>query len=333
MNNGLLVDPHDQKAIADALLKLVADKNLWHECRKNGWKNIHLFSWPEHCRTYLTRVAACRMRHPQWKMDTPNDDLATESSLGDSLKDFQELSLRLSVDGEKYSLNAASDFNQSSGRGEPEIQDQVNRILNQINRKDAQAQAQPESCLNISNKYPLIRRRQKLYVIALDCYNDQGAPDKKMLHVIQETFKAVKSDHQMSRASGFALSTAMSISETVELLKSGKIAANEFDALICSSGSELYYPGINQCNEDDFRFCADPDYATHIEYRWGLEGVKMTVSKLMNTPDADGDEKSNNSSFAVVEDAKSCNAHCVSFLIKDLKKVCAEKYNYNTYVS
>nr|POE45236.1 sucrose-phosphate synthase [Quercus suber] len=49
LNNGLLVDPHDQKALSDALLKLVADKNLCLECRKNGLKNIHHFSWPEHC--------------------------------------------------------------------------------------------------------------------------------------------------------------------------------------------------------------------------------------------------------------------------------------------
>uniref|UniRef100_F6GY93 sucrose-phosphate synthase n=1 Tax=Vitis vinifera TaxID=29760 RepID=F6GY93_VITVI len=49
-NNGLLVDPHDQKGIADALLKLLADKNLWFECRKNELKNIHRFSWPKHCR-------------------------------------------------------------------------------------------------------------------------------------------------------------------------------------------------------------------------------------------------------------------------------------------
>ncbi|CAI9778870.1 unnamed protein product [Fraxinus pennsylvanica] len=47
--NGLLVDPHDQQAIADALHKLVSEKKLWEECRRNGWKNIHLFSWPEHC--------------------------------------------------------------------------------------------------------------------------------------------------------------------------------------------------------------------------------------------------------------------------------------------
>ncbi|CAI9776980.1 unnamed protein product [Fraxinus pennsylvanica] len=92
LNNGFLVDPHDQQAIADALLKLVSEKNLWNECRRNGLKNIHLFSWPEHCRTYLTRVASCRMRHLHWQTDTSADDLATEESLNDSLKDVQDMS-------------------------------------------------------------------------------------------------------------------------------------------------------------------------------------------------------------------------------------------------
>ncbi|KAM1774412.1 hypothetical protein ACFX1R_045808 [Malus domestica] len=52
LDNGLLVDPHDQRSIVDALLKLVSDKQLWARCRQNGLKNIHLFSWPEHCKTY-----------------------------------------------------------------------------------------------------------------------------------------------------------------------------------------------------------------------------------------------------------------------------------------
>lgn len=128
LNNGLLVDPHNQEAIANALLKLVSEKNLWNDCRKNGWKNIHLFSWPEHCRTYLTRVAACRMRHPQWQTDTPTaDDLAAEESLNDSLKDVQDMSLRLSVDGERTSLNESLDHVAAIG-GDPELQDQVKQV-------------------------------------------------------------------------------------------------------------------------------------------------------------------------------------------------------------
>lgn len=332
LNNGLLVDPHDQKAIADALLKLVADKNLWHECRKNGCRNIHLFSWPEHCRTYLTRVAACRMRHPQWQTDTPTDDMVVEESLGDSLKDVQESSLRLSVDGEKGCFNGSLEDNQAElekvaeGNGDPELQDQVKKILSKITKQVPEPQAtdnskkQTEASGQTINKYPLLRRRRRLFVIALDSYDNKGAPDKKMLQVIQEVFRAIRSDSQMSRISGFALSTAMPISETLQLLKSGKISATDFDALICSSGGEVYYPGTSQCMDADGKLCADPDYATHIEYRWGYDGVKTTLAKLMASQDGQGGREPEKSSSNIEEDVKSSNPHCVSFFIKDSTK-------------
>lgn len=64
LNNGLLVDPHDQNAIADALYKLLSDKQLWSRCRENGLKNIHQFSWPEHCKNYLSRILTLGPRSP-----------------------------------------------------------------------------------------------------------------------------------------------------------------------------------------------------------------------------------------------------------------------------
>lgn len=313
MNNGLLIDPHDQKAIADALLKLLADKNLWSECRKSGWRNIHLFSWPEHCRTYLTRVAACRMRHPQWQADTPTDDVINDFSLGDSLKDVQELSLRLSVDGPAQLEKVAAE------KGDPQLQEQVKKIVSKVKKAETEekGQKQLDSTANVVTKYPLLRRRRRLFVIAIDSYDSKGMPTKTVIRVIQETFKAVKSDSQMAKISGFALSTAMSISETLELLKSGKIQAKDFDALICSSGSEVYYPGTNQCSENDGKFSPDPNYASHIDYRWGHDGVKRTIEKLMNNQE--GDKKP--SPPVVEEDSKSNNAHCVSFFIKNPTKV------------
>ncbi|KZV16331.1 putative sucrose-phosphate synthase 2-like [Dorcoceras hygrometricum] len=280
LNNGLLVDPHDQQSIADALLKLVSEKNLWHECRKNGWRNIHLFSWPEHCRTYLTRVAACRMRHPQWQTDTPADELAAEESMNDSLKDVQDMSLRLSIDG----------------------QNMEHKIL-----------IFDKKVTDMPSKYPMLRRRRKLIVIALDCYDSRGFPDKKMIHIMQEIFKVNKLDPQNAKLTGFALSTAMPVSELTEFLKSGSIKINDFDALICGSGSEVYYPGTY--TEENGKLYPDPDYASHIDYRWGSDGLKKTIWKLMNSSD---DVKSGPSSIAIEHDAKSSNSHCLSYLIKDL---------------
>jgi sucrose-phosphate synthase len=34
-----------------------------------------------------------------------------------------------------------------------------------------------------TSKYPLLRRRRRLFVIALDCYNEVGAPEKKLVQV------------------------------------------------------------------------------------------------------------------------------------------------------
>lgn len=317
LNNGLLVDPHDQQAIASALLKLLSEKNLWNECRKNGLKNIHLFSWPEHCRTYLTRVAACRMRHPQWQTDSPGDEMAADESLNDSLKDVQDMSLRLSVDGEKYSLNGSLDL--AAATGDPELQDQVKQVLSRIKKplsvpKDFEGGN--KLLENVASKYPMLRRRHRLIVIALDCYDSSGAPEEKMIQIVQEIFKAVRLDSQTARFSGFAFSTAMPMSETLEFLTSGNIQVNEFDALICSSGSEVYYPGT--CTEEDGKLFPDPDYVSHIDYRWGCEGLKKTIWKLMNT--SEGGENSDDSSSPIQEDVKSSNAHCISYSIKDPSK-------------
>lgn len=312
------MDPHDQQAIASALLKLLSEKNLWQECRKNGLKNIHLFSWPEHCRTYLTRVAACRMRHPQWQTDTPGDEMAADESLNDSLKDVQDMSLRLSVDGEKYSLNGSLDL--SAAAGDRELQDQVKRVLSKIKKPESDPkdfESGNKLLENVASKYPMLRRRRRLIVIALDCYDNHGAPEEKMIQIVQEIIKAARLDSQTARVSGFALSTAMPVSETIEFLTSGKIQVNEFDALICSSGSEVYYPGTY--TEEDGKLFPDPDYASHIDYRWGCEGLKKTIWKLMNT--SEGGDNTDESSSPIQEDVKSSNAHCISYLIKDSSKV------------
>ncbi|CAM8893059.1 unnamed protein product [Rhodiola kirilowii] len=316
LNNGLLVDPHDQTAIADALLKLVSEKSLWHECQKNGWKNIHLFSWPEHCRTYLTRVAACRMRHPQWQNDTPVDEVTAGESLNDSLRDVQDMSLRLSIDGEKSSI---ADISLDNGiAGSRDVQDQVRRVMSKIKQPEnvpaeSGGKKSPDT---VSSKYPMLRRRKRLVVVALDCYDNSGNPEKKMIDKLQEIIKAVRLDAQTAKFSGLAIATAMPISQTVEFLKSGKIQASEFDALICSSGSEVYYPGVS--TDGDGKLVPDPDYASHIEYRWGYDGLKKTVFKLMST--TEGLEKPEQSSCAIEEDKNSKNAYCISYLINDPKK-------------
>ncbi|KAL6139830.1 hypothetical protein ACLB2K_058131 [Fragaria x ananassa] len=75
------------------------------------------------------------------------------------------------------------------------------------------------------------------------------------------------------------------------------------------------YPGTY--TEEDGRLFPDPDYSSHIDYRWGCEGLKKSIWKLLNAPDG---ERNSGSSNQIEEDLKSSNSHCISYLNKDPSK-------------
>lgn len=72
---------------------------------------------------------------------------------------------------------------------------------------------------------------------------------------------------------------------------SGGLNPNDFDAFICNSGSDLHYTSLN--NEDG-PFVVDFYYHSHIEYRWGGEGLRKTLirwASSLNEKKADNDEQ------------------------------------------
>ncbi|KAL6498384.1 sporulation-specific protein 4 [Orobanche hederae] len=246
LNNGLIVDPHDHKSMSDALLKLLAEKNLWHECRKNGLKNIHRYSWPEHCRNYLSHVEQCKNYHP-----TNHNSVMPipEEPLSESLCCVEDLTLEFSTD---VDVKANGEHDASSSR------EKVIDILFQkatSNRKS----------MNIYCP----GRRQWLYVAAVDCYDGEGSPTEALPSIIKNVMQVVGSK---TSEIGFVLMTGMSLLETKGLLSNCQVKIDQFDALVCSSGSEMYYPWRD--------LVVDENYESHIEYRWPGENVNSMVMRL-----------------------------------------------------
>ena len=55
--NGELVDPLDEVAITNALLKLLRDKAAWTQASRNGIEGVHRhYSWQAHAETYLDKL-------------------------------------------------------------------------------------------------------------------------------------------------------------------------------------------------------------------------------------------------------------------------------------
>eukprot|EP00250_Pteridium_aquilinum_P012553 c20797_g1_i1 orf=191-3325(-) len=301
LNNGLLVDPHSHEAIAEALLKLVADKQFWLDCQRNGLKNIHLYSWPEHCKTYLSRIALCRMRHPRWR-NAENSDVESDSQ-EDSLRDVQDL--KISFDGDRGSLDDSIDMD--------------DLLVSERNRGEEKSSIDPLESMkdipyrkvllsNNSLRTPAVRRRKRLITIAVDCCD---AID--LVSVIKHVLEATQA-RVAFRTAGYILSSSLKLPELLSILSSGGISPYEFDALVCSSGSELVYPGASTTedtgNLSEVQFCVDTDYEAHIAYRWDRDSLKRTIARW---------SVANNQQLgqALAEEEKPCNHHCLSYKVKD----------------
>ncbi|RAL37291.1 unnamed protein product [Cuscuta campestris] len=300
LDNGLLVDPHDQQAIADALLKLVADKHLWAKCRANGLKNVHLFSWPEHCKTYLSRIAGCKPRQPCWLRNADDDENSESESPSDSLRDIQDISLNLkfSLDGDKNDDTDAF-FDPDDRKSKLE-----NAVL--AWSKSVKGTPKPASMDKIDQsssvaKFPSLRRRKQIFVIAVDCDASKG-----LFENVKNIFAAAEAE-RMEGSIGFILATSFSMSEVRSFLVSEGMNPTDFDAFICNSGGDLYY---SSSLSEDNPFVVDLYYHSHIEYRWGGEGLRKTLVRW-----AASVANKKNKEHIVVEDERNSADYCYTFKV------------------
>lgn len=278
LDNGLLVDPYDHKAISEALLKLVANKSLWFECRKNGLRNIHLFSWPEHCRSYLSHVEHCRTSHPMTGLDLAP---LSEEPMSDSLRNVDDISIQFSVDGAE--IKPGGDISTA--------------LLEAFHRQH------PERLHAPADRTCSPYRRWKICVIAADCYDFNGQfVITDLTSLIEKVMEAFGSGEH----TGFVFSTGSTISETIAALRCCKVEPRAFDALICRSGSEVYYPWKD--------LAPDGDYCAHVEYRWPGEHVKSSVLRLGK---ADGTAEDD-----LTVDEAACSSHCYAYCMRQGAKVC-----------
>lgn len=307
LDNGLLVDPHDQQSIADALLKLVADKQLWAKCRQNGLKNIHLFSWPEHCKTYLTKIASCKPRHPQWQRTDDGTENSDTDSPGDSLRDIQDISLNLkfSLDGHKNEASGnPENSDENAVDGKSKLENAVLTWSKGFVRDTRKAGFTEKSDQNTgTGKFPALRRRKHIFVIAVDC--DTNTDTLETAGKILEAFGKEKTEGSV----GFILSTSMSISEVHSFLVSGGLSPSDFDAFVCNSGSDLYYSSLTS---EDSPFVLDLYYHSHIEYRWGGEGLRKSLVRWT----ASINDKMADNERIVVENEQVLTEYCYAFKVQ-----------------
>lgn len=304
LDNGLLVDPHDQQSIAGALLKLVSDKQLWAKCRQNGLKNIHLFSWPAHCKNYLSRIASCKPRQPQWQRSDSEPNNTDTGSPNDSFRDIKDLSLnlKLTIDGDKNDiLDNSLDSDENPVNDKKRLENSISTLC-----KSGIGVARSTDQNTAADDLPAFRRRKFIFVIAMDC--DTTADVLKITKAVMEAAKNEKSKGTV----GFILSTSLTIAEVNSLILSEGLTPSDFDAYICNSGSELYHPSSSTEDASQLPYVLDLDYHSHIEYRWGGEALRKTLVRW-----AASICDKNSAAGNIAEDETRSTPYCYAFKISN----------------
>ncbi|KAJ0953464.1 putative sucrose-phosphate synthase [Helianthus annuus] len=288
LDNGLLVDPHNQQSIADALLKLVADKQLWSKCKQNGLKNIHLFSWPEHCKTYLARIACCRPRHPKWESCAVGYEYSESQSPEDSLRDLNDL--KISLEGVIHD-HGSVDSSQKSD----------------VNSQSLKSKSSVGKKLENLAKMPVMEKSNKDETLARI-----GSQDT--IEYLELRRKKTVVDKKGGKFRVYIINSFVYIRDSF-FMKTSNIEFSGFDALICNSGSDIYYPSSSEGSPKNLPFVVDSDYSSHIDYRWGGDHLQNTLVHWAASLRERYKDKE------LVVECNSESRHCFAFKIKNLEHV------------
>ncbi|KAF2297249.1 hypothetical protein GH714_020020 [Hevea brasiliensis] len=117
-----------------------------------------------------------------------------------------------------------------------------------------------------------------LFVIAADCYDCNGKSTVNFQEIIKNVMKAAGLCLGLGRI-GFVLLTGSSLRETMEALKSCPVNIEDFDAIICNSGSEMYYPWRDMV--------ADLDYEAHVGQTSGSRSYSYIIKPGAKTRKVD----------------------------------------------
>ena len=150
--------------------------------------------------------------------------------------------------------------------------------------------------------------RKHIFVIAVDSVNKED-----LIQIIRNSVEATRTG-TMSGSTGFVLSTSLTMAELQSVIVRTGMLPTDFDAFICNSGSDIYYPSQSSDVPSNSRvtFALDHNYRSHIEYRWGGEGLRKYLVKWATSM---VERKGRTERQIIFEDPEHSSAYCLAFRV------------------
>ncbi|WIA09452.1 hypothetical protein OEZ85_008853 [Tetradesmus obliquus] len=346
LKNGILVDPTDADAVADALLKLLTNPTTWEEYASSGVTNINAYSWTSHCIKCLNAVEEEKMAGTK---RTKHSQLRTNFSA--SLDDFTFVAssgsfsaLRQAAGSASFSGPEANSSSSSEARGALLSPRASTALLGQSFTTDdidtssssepalpsinsgvgLAAQQQPGSPnaaaggllspragkgqerMLASSSMPLTGAyggggvssstfsaaadaaakqlgmiRDKYVVFVLDSSDTVSRLSKLLARKGKALMGLAAAGHSV----GLGVTTAFSLQDTQDLLKSAGLAMSDLDFAITNAGSEIWYCGAStgdaSTSSGSDGCSIDEQYDHMLDAKWDLVSVRRVLAQCL----------------------------------------------------
>eukprot|EP00803_Ostreobium_quekettii_P010053 evm.model.scf_603.4 EVM.evm.TU.scf_603.4 scf_603:21080-24472(-) len=252
LDNGILVDPTDEQEIANALLKILCDRNVWNKYSENGVNNIMAYTWPAHCSLYLQLIEKEKRLLKTLKRITTHTGSWDNTKFRKALGNVQEHRESVAVNGDGCDAALISP--------KVAIDDTVFGWDPKARRAEEEKDVGP----------PRVAVRKRVCVFTLDTQKDSV----QALELLASAIKiGIKKRNPQAGPVGFGLASMMSYDQTCSMLEDAKINLQDIDFMILNSGSDLF---VWWGQEDMSSY--EP-YEVHIDDGWDKKHVLNRFDK------------------------------------------------------
>lgn len=294
LHHGVVVDPTDKIAVANALLSILTDPQRWDAMSLSGINNIMAYSWPAHCKRYMEAMdAEQRLAKRPYRHDR------TMSGLLD--KKLSRVDL--------VALGTQEPSPMAVGKQDRSLGSDMHRRFSTPG--DITTAAANPSLETISPQVP-VRKVSGLTVDDLDILQGIDAASKhassngyagerasfivitidsdKVLSEIAKIIKSVmakisagKSENVTTSSSvGIGVLSMLGFDSTYHSLLNNGVEIANIDFMVCNSGADVWL------QQEGSRWDADETYESLIGFHWDRIALHRTLKKIVSSPGKEG---------------------------------------------
>lgn len=293
LHHGVVVDPTDKTAVANALLSILTNPERWDSMSKSGINNIMAYSWPAHCKRYMEAMdAEQRLAKRPYRHDRTMSGLLDKKL---SRVDLVALAQEPSPTAAKQDRPTGSDMHRrfstpadiTTATANPTTMEAVSpqvpvRKVSGLTFDDLDILQGIDAASKHVSSNGYAGERTGFIVITID--SDKVLSEiAKIMKLIMAKISAGKIESTNGANSiGIGVLSMLGFDSTYHSLMNNGVEIANIDFMVCNAGADVWL------QHEGSRWDADETYESLVGFHWDRIALHRALKKIVSSPGKEG---------------------------------------------